>query len=167
MTNIIIYTDGDTKPVIEKIAKKLNCDADCIYPVSKKKSERYMAYDNIFMCFTRDTYYSSSLDDFCEENENLFLKCVPIIICYNSKSEGECLKTVRYISNVMENFDISEKVITVVLENGGSEMIKTNLSQFDLDVVQFDDITTEMIGHPIILLLNQKTPCFTDLPFLC
>jgi len=163
MANIIIYTDGDTKSIIKKISKKLDCDSDCIYPVSKKKNEAYMGYDNVFMCFTRRTYYSSSLDDFCEKNEDLFSKCVPMIICHDSKSQEDRSKTVRYISNVVEDFCISEKMTAVACGYSGFEMMTADLSQFDPDMIQFDDISSDIIGHPIILLLDQDVPCYFDM----
>ncbi len=155
---IIIYTDTDSGHIVKEIAKKLNCDCECIYPVSKKKNEKYLKYDNIFMGVTRRTYYSSSLDNFCEENENIFSKCVPIIICECSESDERCQKTIGFITDVIEDFSPSEKMIAVRLKNEGSEAIKIIQSKLNINPIQFDDLSINVIGHPILLLSKSKIP---------
>ncbi|MCK9323536.1 MAG: hypothetical protein RBR05_01530 [Candidatus Methanomethylophilaceae archaeon] len=163
---IIIYTDTGSGHIVKEIAKKLNCDCDCIYPVSKKKIEQYLKYDNIFMGVTRRTYYSSSLDNFCEENENIFSKCVPIIICECSRLDDDFQKTIRFISDVMEDFSPSENMIAVRLENEGSEAMNLIQSKLNINPIQFDDLSINVIGHPILLLSKSKVHVIIDLPLI-
>jgi len=50
----IIYTDADSGRIVKEIAKKLNCDCECIYPVSKKKRMKSTLNTIIFLWGSRE-----------------------------------------------------------------------------------------------------------------
>jgi len=118
------------------------------------------------MGITRRTYYSSSLDNFCEENENIFSKCVPIIICECSESDEHCQKTIKFISDVMEDFSPSENMIAIRLENEESEATNLIQSKLNINPIRFDDLSVNVIGHPILLLSKSKVHVIIDLPLI-